>query len=140
MHQTTRRRFALGAAALMLFPTGATAQDSSAIRGVIDGQLQAFLADDVERAWSYASPGIQGMFRTTDNFMAMVRQGYAPVYRPKSYAFGELRPSPVGPEQEVRIVDAAGENWVAVYTMEQQPDGSWRIAGCRLVKAPPNTA
>jgi hypothetical protein len=115
-------------------------EEQAAIRSVIESQLGAFLRDDAEGAWSHASPGIQRMFRSSDVFMGMVRQGYEPVYRPKTWAFGELRPSPEGPEQEVRIVDAGGESWVAIYTMERQPDGRWKISGCRLLKSPPNTA
>lgn len=119
---------------------GFAQEDPAAIRSVIESQLGAFLRDDAQGAWSHASPGIQQMFRSSDVFMGMVRQGYQPVYRPKSWAFGELRPSPEGPEQEVRIVDAGGDAWVAIYTMEKQSDGTWKISGCRLLKAPPNAA
>ncbi|MHB2166160.1 DUF4864 domain-containing protein [Alsobacter sp. R-9] len=128
---------AAAAALALVQPVAARADD--AVRAVIEDQLKAFLGDDGPRAWSHASPGIQTMFRTTDNFMAMVRQGYQPVYRPKAWSFGPLRDTPAGPEQEVRITDTAGEDWLAVYTMERQPDGSWKIAGCRLLKAPPPT-
>jgi hypothetical protein len=132
---------ALAFALAMCAPTQGIAQeDPAAIRSVIESQLGAFLRDDAEAAWAHASPGIQRMFRSSDIFIGMVRQGYQPVYRPKEWTFGDLRPSSGGPEQEVRIVDAAGESWVAIYTMEKQPDGSWKISGCRLVKAPPNTA
>jgi hypothetical protein len=140
-----RRTILLGALAPVLAAAASRAvaqqaAEDTAIRDVIGGQLDAFLADDGQRAWSYASPGIQQMFGTVDTFMGMVRQGYPPVYRPQARSFGVLRPSPSGPEQEVRLTDSAGQDWVAIYTMERQPDGSWKIAGCRLVKAPPNTA
>ena len=136
-----RRSILVGLALLAIAGSDGRAQsapDAAAIRDVIGSQLDAFLADDEQRAWSYASPGIQQMFRSVDIFMGMVRQGYPPVYRPKARAFEALRTSPDGPEQDVRLTDAAGEDWIAIYTMEQQPDGSWKIAGCRLVKAPPS--
>ena len=136
-----RRSFLAGlaAASLAAGPTWAqAAPDAAAIRDVIGSQLDAFLADDGQRAWFYASPGIQQMFRTEDIFMGMVRNGFQPVYRPKSRAFEALRDTATGPEQDVRLTDAAGEEWIAIYSMEQQPDGSWKIAGCRLVKAPPS--
>jgi hypothetical protein len=28
-----------------------------------------------------------------------------------------------------------GMDWIAIYTLEQQPDGTWRISGCYLAKA-----
>ena len=37
--------------------------------------------------------------------------------------------------QRVHIVDANGEAWEALYTLEQQPDGSLKITGCSLLKA-----
>ena len=120
----------------------AVAQDaaSPAIRSVIQDQLGAFTKDDAAGAFGYASPGIQRMFGTPEIFMDMVRQGYPPVHRPKSFAFGALRQEPHGPVQEVIITDAAGTQWLALYSMELQPDGTWKISGCSLVKAPPNTA
>ena len=62
----------------------------------------------------------------------MVRASYAVVYRPRSVIFeaplvvdGEL-------VQPVRLTDADGHGWLAVYPMEHEPDGSWRTNGCRL--------
>ena len=34
--------------------------------------------------------------------------------------------------QTVRIIDADGNPWDALYTLEQQADGSWKITGCVL--------
>ena len=34
------------------------------------------------------------------------------------------------------ILGPDGQNYEAVYTMERQPDGTWRINGCYLVKKP----
>ncbi|MGY6570222.1 MAG: DUF4864 domain-containing protein [Salinarimonas sp.] len=110
------------------------AGDGAAIREVISRQLDAFLADDAARAYSFASPGIQRLFPGEERFMGMVRRGYPPVYRPRSRDFGELRQTPLGPVQEVGLIDANGQAWLALYTMEQQPDGSWKIAGVRLVR------
>ena len=37
--------------------------------------------------------------------------------------------------QEVHIIDADGEAWEALYTLESQGDGSVKIGGCVLKKA-----
>jgi hypothetical protein len=34
------------------------------------------------------------------------------------------------------VQDEAGADWLALYTLEKQPDGAWRITGCQLTKAP----
>ncbi|WP_349367743.1 DUF4864 domain-containing protein [Salinarimonas sp.] len=122
-------------AAALLQPAPAQA-DEGAIRSVIESQIDAFRADDGARAYSYASPGIQRIFPSAEMFMGMVRQGYRPVYRPRDYSFGTLRETPGGPVQEVTVVDEAGVTWTALYSLEQQPDGTWRISGCQLVRRP----
>jgi hypothetical protein len=104
------------------------ADDVAAAQGVIRAQEQAFGRDD-------AAAAIQGMFHQADIFMMMVQQGYAPVYRHRSFEFGEARVEDGVIAQRVHIIDANGEAWEALYTLEQQPDGSLKITGCSLLKA-----
>jgi len=108
------------------------ATDSASIRAVIDSQIAAFRRDDGEAAFGYAAPTIQRMFGTVDHFMAMVRGGYQPVYRPQTYRFGTLTVMDDVIVQKVHIVGPDGSAVTAFYIMEQQPDGTWRIAGCSL--------
>jgi hypothetical protein len=113
--------------------------DRAAVQSTIEQQLKAFLSDDGPRAYSFAAPNIKQRFPTEAIFMEMVRQGYPPVYRPRSYVFGELNETAGQLEQTVDIVDANGEFWVAVYTLARF-DGGWRITGCYLLKRPGETA
>ena len=108
------------------------AADAQAIEAVIRAQLAAFAKDDARKAFSYAAPGIRRMFRTPENFLAMVRTGYPVVYRPAAVIF--LRPSGgTGTViQPVRMADGEGTLWIAVYLMQRQADGSWLTNGCRL--------
>lgn len=110
--------------------------DRSAGRDAIAGQIEALRRDDGPAAFAFASPGIQGLFGTAEAFLDMVRRQYAPVHRPRDFAFGDTRDVADGFEQAVAIRDAAGAEWDAVYTFERGPDGIWRISGCRLVKRP----
>ena len=127
----------LAAAALLVRPALAIEDaDRDAIRGVIRHQIEAFGRDDGPAAYGDASPAIREMFGTPEGFMAMVRQGYPQVYRPKHYDFGPVREAGDGFEQSLRIDDRDGIGWDAIYSLERQPDGSWAISGCRLVKAP----
>lgn len=106
-----------------------------AILGTIQAQLDAFRRDDGTAAFSYASPDLRRLFRTPENFMAMVRSGYRPVYRPRSVEFLDTRLVEGRTMQAVRYVGPTGEAVIALYTMEQQPDGSWRIAAVRLIRS-----
>jgi hypothetical protein len=113
----------------------ACADDVAAAQGVIRAQEQAFARDDAAAAWSHAAPAIQEIFQQPEIFMQMVRQGYAPVYRHKSFEFGEAKTAGSQIAQRVHIVDDNGEAWEALYTLERQADGSYRITGCSLLKA-----
>jgi len=107
--------------------------DQSAIRDVIQGQVDAFRRDDGAAAFGYASPTIQGMFGQSDVFMEMVRQGYRPVYRPKVFDFREIVDMHGQIAQKVHVVGPDGRPVTAIYPMTRLPDGSWRIDGCYLL-------
>ena len=113
--------------------------DRAAVQSTIEEQLRAFLSDDGARAYSFAAPVIKERFASEAIFMDMVRRGYAPVYRPRSYSFGELSEAEGHLVQSVEIVDSDGEFWTALYTL-QQFDGAWRITGCFLLKKPGKVA
>ena len=124
-------------AAFLIGLAGSTsaAEDVAAAQSVIRSQEQAFNRDDPAAAYSHAAPAIQGIFPDPETFMAMVRNSYAPVYRHKSFEFGEARTADGKIAQRVHILDADGVPWEALYTLELQPDGSLKITGCVLLKA-----
>ena len=130
------RAFVLLAALLLSLAAPARAADDVATaQGVIRSQVEAFGRDDAATAYSYAAPGIQNMFPQADIFLDMVQRNYAPVYRHKSFEFGEAKTEGSSLAQRVHIIDANGDAWEALYTLEQQPDGSFKIIGCSLLKA-----
>jgi hypothetical protein len=110
------------------------ADDVATAQGIIRSQMEALGRDDAATAYSYAAPGIKDMFPQADIFLGMVQRSYAPIYRHKSFEFGEGRAADGKIAQQVHIVDADGLPWEALYTLEQQPDGSLKISGCVLLK------
>ena len=60
--------------------------------------------------------------------------GYAAVYRPREVEFLELNEDRGLVRQAVRLVGPDGSTVIAVYTMERQLDGVWKIAGVYLVQ------
>jgi hypothetical protein len=110
--------------------------ERTAIRDIIANQWDAFKSDDAERAFSYASPAIRQIFGDANTFMAMVRSAYSPVYHPHDPQFGPVTESVASPTQSVTVLDEDGNVWTALYSMEKQADGSWRISGCRLIRSP----
>jgi len=130
-----RALFLLAALLISLAAPARAADDVAAAQGVIRSQVEAFSRDDAAAAYSHAAPAIQEIFPQADIFMSMVRNSYAPIYRHKSFDFGETRVSDGTIAQRVHIVDADGIPWEALYTLELQPDGSVKITGCVLLRA-----
>ena len=109
-----------------------TREDAAAIRAAISEQLDAFKADDAPRAFALATADIRAHFGSADVFMSMVRSSYPVVYRPHGVQFEAPEVIDGDVFQPVRMTDADGRAWIAIYPMQRQPDGSWRINGCQL--------
>ena len=129
------RAVVLLVALLVSLAAPARAADVASAQNVIRSQEEAFARNDAAAAYSHAAPAIRDIFPHAEIFMQMVQQGYPPVYRHQSFEFGEAKVSDGHIAQRVHIVDEKGEAWEALYTLEQQPDGSLKITGCSLLKA-----
>lgn len=105
---------------------------SEEIEANIRAQIEAFKADDFATAFTFASPSIQQVFRTPENFGAMVRNGYPMVWRPGNVRFLELREVAGALWQKVMITDAAGNVHVLDYQMINL-DSGWKINGVQLL-------
>ena len=109
-----------------------SAADRLAVRAVVEAQLKALADDQAEQAFSYAAPAIRQQFGDARLFMAMVRQSYAMLIRPRSVSY--FRPERAGDviTQGVQFRDAEGRLWRAVYELQRQSDKRWRISGCAV--------
>ncbi|MCU0972970.1 MAG: DUF4864 domain-containing protein [Burkholderiales bacterium] len=106
-----------------------------AIQAVIARQMDAFRLNDGDVAFSLASPSVRQVFESADNFMDMVRTEYGAVYRPRTYRF--LKPAMLDgePLQPVEVIALDGAVSIAVFSLERQPNRSWRISGCHLLES-----
>ena len=112
------------------------ASEWSAIRRTIDAQRKALKAGDATKAFSFASPGIREQFETPEKFLAMVRNGYGALIGARYVEFLEGAVIDGAVIQPLRLVAPDNSVLVALYSMEKQKDGRWRISGCVL--APSN--
>ncbi len=134
-----RKRFlAVLMALFWAFPAhaqGIAPADQASIRSTIERQIEAFRADDGVRAFSFADDSIRAMFGDPQRFMAMVREGYAMIYRPRRFAFGGAEDRGDTVAQIVEFDGLDGASAVFLYEMRRQPDGGFRIAGVYLLRA-----
>jgi len=114
-------------------PAQAGEAEIRAAQSTIEAQLRAFLADDDQAAYGYAAPSIKRIFPTLEQFMGMVRGAYQPVWKPRNFAFGKTQElSATSIAQQVLVVGPDGKDYEAIYTLELQPDGTFRITGVSL--------
>jgi hypothetical protein len=124
---------ALLAALLLAAPAASGEAEVKSAQSSIEAQINAFRAGDNAAAYSYAAPNIKRIFPDVDRFMGMVQNGYQPVWKPRNYAFGKVEEiSPSSIVQQVLLVGPDGKDYEAIYTLELQEDGTFRITGVSL--------
>jgi len=108
------------------------AAEWTTIRQVIGDQLKAFKAEDGRKAMSFASPGIREQFGTPENFLAMVHHAYEALISARYTEFLDGAVVDGIVVQPLRLIAPDNSVLVALYTMEKEKDGRWKIAGCVL--------
>ena len=131
------KRLILASAFALGLAGGAFGQltENPAITDTIQRQIDAFKVDDFARAFEFASPSIQGFFRTPERFGMMVRNGYPMVWRPSEVEFLSLRNERGLLVQRIQVRDAQGGLHQLDYFMLETADG-WQINGVQLVDMP----
>ena len=114
-------------------------EENKAIRTVVEAQIAALAVDDAERAFSYATPSIRKRFGSADRFFTLVRQEYPAVYQPTKTVFHIADEIDSQIFQPVELTDDTGTVWLAVYEMQRQDNGEWRINGCLLLASESGT-
>lgn len=102
------------------------------VTDVIEEQLDAFLDRDAPRAFSYASPQIQGMFGTPLNFAMMVERGYPSLWSPGAVEFSDRYEQGARVRQTVIVTGPDGKRLAYEYDMLRLNE-DWKINGVRLV-------
>ena len=127
----------LGFMSVAAFAQSISETEKTEFQRIITAQISAFRADDAPTAYSFAAPVVRNIFPTPEIFMSMVKRGYPQVYRPQAFNFTEAVIDPLGrPAQKMLVVGPDGKTYEALYSMEKQPDGTWRISGCTLLEIP----
>ena len=106
--------------------------DWKAMQAIIAEQRAALVAGDGDEAFSYATPAIRAQFGDAQTFMEMVRGGYAALLTARYVEFLQGAVIDGTIIVPLRLVDADNTVRVALYIMEKQSNGGWRIAGCRI--------
>ena len=98
---------------------------------IIESQIQAFLDENAELAYSYAAPLIKMKFNNPLEFMSMVKNYYEPVYNPKQFYFIDARYFEGAIYHQLQVISQQDESFLATYSLIQD-EGKWKISGCSV--------
>ena len=98
---------------------------------IIESQIQAFLDENAELAYSYAAPLIKMKFNNPLEFMSMVKNYYEPVYNPKQFYFIDARYFEGAVYHQLQVISQQNESFLATYSLIQD-EGIWKISGCAV--------
>ena len=98
---------------------------------IIESQIQAFLDENAELAYSYAAPLIKMKFNNPIEFMSMVKNYYEPVYNPKQFYFIDARYFEGAIYHQLQVISQQDESFLATYSLIQD-EGNWKISGCAV--------
>ena len=102
------------------------------IRVAIRGQIRALAARDAERAFAYLAPVTKDYFSEGTAFLRELMVQIRPLVDASSYSFSDVGRIATDAIQDVVLTDNEGREWLARFTLERQPDGSWGIKSCEV--------
>ena len=106
-------------------------KEFSETQSVIESQIQAFLDENAELAYSYAAPMIKMKFTNPVEFMSMVKNYYEPVYNPKQFYFLDAKYYEGAIYHQLQVISQKNESFLATYSLIQD-EGRWKISGCAV--------
>ena len=113
-----------------------TRTDEAAMRSVIAAQIAAMRSGDWSGAFALASPDLQAQYGTPAALRDDVTAHYAPLPAVTGVRFIDIVTFRGLPTYRVTLADGQGPAVTAYYLVRRLDDGSLRIAGCVMVRAP----
>jgi hypothetical protein len=105
---------------------------AQAVTLVVQSQLHAFAEDDAETAFSLATESTQNLAQTPNDFLNVIKQRFTPIYRHRHALFSEPEIIEGYALQVVQLIDHDNLVWIAIYEVEREADGTWKVDGCQL--------
>lgn len=109
-------------------------EDQLAIKAVVESQLAALADDNADAAFALATADTRSRLRNSDTFLQIIKQQFTPIYRHQRALFSAPEVIAGRMVQIVRLTDTESSVWLAIYQMQKESDGQWKIAGCRLIE------
>lgn len=113
---------------------GVSNADAMAIQAAVRSQIDALSDNDAVGAFQFTTLDRRTEIGSPDKFLSLIKKHYQPLYQHQLVLYS--RPEVVNGEtfQAVRLTDRNGHVWLAVFRMEPEPGGLWKIDSCYLLE------
>jgi hypothetical protein len=109
---------------------GLSGAEALQVQAVVMAQLKAFSEEDADAAFATATPEVRKSVGDPRRFLALVQGNFPMVVHPAGLAFLAPQMEKNQVLQAVALRDADDKTWLALFTLERQPDNTWRIGAC----------
>lgn len=113
-------------------PLGLSDIEQNGIREAIRGQIRALAARDAKGAFAYLAPSTKSYFADAGTFLGTLMTQIQPLANASKYTFAHIDRLATDAVQDVVVAGPKGGEWLARFTLERQPDGSWGIKSCKV--------
>lgn len=110
--------------------------DRRQIAETVMEQLNAFTQKNAEKAFALAAPMARADFNSADQFLNSLSDVYELLTLSKIERLDGLDMGNGDPRQRILLTSPSGRLWMAYFTMQKQPGGSWKILGFMIEDAP----
>lgn len=108
--------------------------DVRSIQAVVRSHIDALTQDDAEQVFESATSATQVEFGSAEDFLQLIKREYRPIYQSRQAIFSYPEVIDGDTIQMVNVTDDSSHVWVALFRMERDSDGSWKIDGCELLE------
>jgi hypothetical protein len=108
--------------------------DAKAIQVAVRSQIEALSVNDAVGAFQLATLDRQSRIGSPDKFLSLIKKHYQPLHQHLLVLYS--RPAVVKGEtfQAVRVTDKSSHVWLAVFQMQAEQGGRWKIDACYLLE------
>ena len=111
-----------------------SAVDARSIQAVVKSHIAALSQDDADQVFESATSATQIEFGSPEDFLQLIKQEYRPIYQSRHAIFASPEVIDGDTIQVVNVTDDSDHVWVALFRMERDTDGRWKIDGCQRIQ------
>ncbi len=108
--------------------------DAREIQEAVQTQLDALAVDDAAAAFEMATPAKRMLIGSPAHFMDIIREQYPAIYRYLGAIFSQPEVLDGIVVQTVWVTSGDRHVWLAIFGMERDENGRWKIDGCELLE------